>query len=56
MSTVSKFRDINVLMDVVVMAVDRALIVDTIPSSEQASGNAWAGRMLGIGGVVGFFV
>ena len=38
------------------MAVDRALIVDTIPSSEQASGNAWAGRMLGIGGVVGFFV
>ena len=38
------------------MAVDRALIVDTIPSSEQASGNAWAGRMLGIGGLFGFFV
>jgi solute carrier family 45, member 1/2/4 len=39
-----------------VQAVDRALLVDTIPSSEQASGNAWAARMLGIGSVIGFFV
>ncbi|PPR06325.1 hypothetical protein CVT24_001015 [Panaeolus cyanescens] len=38
-----------------VQAVDRALLVDTIPSSEQASGNAWAARMLGVGSVVGFF-
>ncbi|KIM38864.1 hypothetical protein M413DRAFT_447558 [Hebeloma cylindrosporum] len=39
-----------------VQAVDRALLVDTIPSSDQAAGNAWAARMLGIGSVVGFFV
>ena len=52
----SKFKDINILTDVVVQAVDRALLVDTIPSSEQASGNAWAARMLGVGSVIGFFV
>ncbi|TEB23029.1 MFS general substrate transporter [Coprinellus micaceus] len=39
-----------------VQAVDRALLVDTLPPSDQASGNAWAARMLGIGSVVGFFV
>jgi len=39
-----------------VQAVDRALLVDTIPPSDQAAGNAWAARMLGIGSVVGFFV
>lgn len=39
-----------------VQAVDRALIVDTLPTNEQASGNAWAARMLGIGSVAGFFV
>ncbi|KZT22893.1 MFS general substrate transporter [Neolentinus lepideus HHB14362 ss-1] len=40
----------------IVQAVDRALIVDTLPTDEQASGNAWAARMLGIGSVAGFFV
>ncbi|TFK45670.1 MFS general substrate transporter [Heliocybe sulcata] len=39
-----------------VQAVDRALIVDILPTGEQASGNAWAARMLGIGSVAGFFV
>ncbi|RDB28230.1 General alpha-glucoside permease [Hypsizygus marmoreus] len=39
-----------------VMAVDRTLLVDTLPPSAQASGNAWAASMLGIGAVVGFFV
>lgn len=39
-----------------VQAVDRALLVDTVPPSEQLSGNAWAARMLGVGSVVGFFV
>ncbi|KAF5324984.1 hypothetical protein D9619_009553 [Psilocybe cf. subviscida] len=39
-----------------VQAVDRALLVDTVPSSNQAAGNAWAARMLGVGSVVGFFV
>jgi len=39
-----------------VQAVDRALLVDTIPSSDQAVGNAWAARMQGIGSVMGFFV
>ena len=38
------------------MSVDRALLIDTIPSSEQALGNAWAARMLGIGNVFGFFM
>ncbi|KAL0946318.1 hypothetical protein HGRIS_012558 [Hohenbuehelia grisea] len=39
-----------------VQAVDRALLVDTLPSSEQANGNAWGARMLAIGSVVGFYV
>ncbi|KAJ2914560.1 hypothetical protein MD484_g5815, partial [Candolleomyces efflorescens] len=39
-----------------VQAVDRALLVDTLPPADQASGNAWAARMLGVGSVVGFFV
>ncbi|KAJ7120253.1 major facilitator superfamily domain-containing protein [Mycena epipterygia] len=39
-----------------VQAVDRALLVDTLPPAMQASGNAWAATMLGIGSVVGFFV
>jgi len=39
-----------------VMSTDRALIVDTLPSSQQEEGNAWAGRMMGFGGVAGFFV
>ncbi|TFY65833.1 hypothetical protein EVG20_g5255 [Dentipellis fragilis] len=39
-----------------VQAVDRALLVDTLPPSTQASGNAWAARMLGIGSVAGFFI
>ncbi|KAH8112394.1 MFS general substrate transporter [Phellopilus nigrolimitatus] len=39
-----------------VQAVDRALIVDTVPFSLQPDGNAWAARMLGIGSVIGFFI
>ncbi|KAJ7165691.1 major facilitator superfamily domain-containing protein [Mycena crocata] len=39
-----------------VQAVDRALLVDTLPVTRQASGNAWAARMLGIGSIIGFFV
>jgi solute carrier family 45 protein 1/2/4 len=39
-----------------VMSTDRALIVDTLPPSQQEEGNAWAGRMMGLGGVAGFFV
>lgn len=39
-----------------VQAVDRALIVDTIPASHQPDANAWAARMLGLGSVVGFFI
>lgn len=42
--------------NLLVQAVDRALLVDTIPSETQAAGNAWAARMLGVGSVVGFFV
>ncbi|GBE83684.1 major facilitator superfamily domain-containing protein [Sparassis latifolia] len=39
-----------------VQAVDRALVVDILPPSDQAEGNAWAARMLGIGSVAGYFV
>lgn len=39
-----------------VMSTDRALIVDTLPPQQQEAGNAWAGRMAGVGGVAGFFV
>lgn len=39
-----------------VQAVDRALLVDTLPPAQQAAGNAWAASMLGAGSVVGFFV
>jgi solute carrier family 45 protein 1/2/4 len=39
-----------------VMAVDRALLVDVLPRNEQANGNAWAAIMVGIGGVSGFFL
>ncbi|PFH53502.1 hypothetical protein AMATHDRAFT_54630 [Amanita thiersii Skay4041] len=39
-----------------VQAVDRALLVDTLPPFVQPAGNAWAARMLGIGSVIGFFV
>ncbi|KAF9474838.1 MFS general substrate transporter [Pholiota conissans] len=39
-----------------VQAVDRALLVDTLPPSDQAAGNAWAARMLAVGSVVGFFI
>jgi solute carrier family 45 protein 1/2/4 len=38
------------------MAVDRALLVDMLPLSKQASANAWAARMGGIGSMAGFFV
>jgi solute carrier family 45 protein 1/2/4 len=36
--------------------MNRALLVDTLPTSDQATGNAWAARMLGIGSMAGFFV
>ncbi|KAG8957705.1 hypothetical protein FRC03_009893 [Tulasnella sp. 419] len=39
-----------------VQAADRALLVDLLPPSQQETGNAWAGRMFGIGSVAGFFV
>ncbi|KAG1726429.1 major facilitator superfamily domain-containing protein [Suillus paluster] len=39
-----------------VQALDRALLVDTLPPSDQPSGNAWAARMLAVGSVLGFFV
>ncbi|KIK58055.1 hypothetical protein GYMLUDRAFT_705185 [Collybiopsis luxurians FD-317 M1] len=38
-----------------VMAVDRALLVDILPSTLQPAGNAWAARMGVFGNVVGYF-
>lgn len=40
----------------IVQAVDRALVVDTLPPSQQERGNAWAGRMSGVGALAGFWV
>ncbi|KAF8128960.1 major facilitator superfamily domain-containing protein [Boletus edulis] len=39
-----------------VQALDRALLVDTLPTSKQPAGNAWAACMLAVGSVAGFFV
>lgn len=38
------------------MAADRALLVDVLPPTDQGHVNAWAGRMMGIGNVSGFFM
>ncbi|CAD6594145.1 MAG: hypothetical protein ASARMPRED_008719 [Alectoria sarmentosa] len=39
-----------------VQATCRSLIVDTLPESQQQIGSAWAGRMLGLGHVLGYLV
>ncbi|KAG8822590.1 hypothetical protein FRC19_005644 [Serendipita sp. 401] len=39
-----------------VRAVDRALLVDTLPTAQQARGQAWAGRMVIVGSVAGFWI
>lgn len=39
-----------------IQAVDRALLVDSLPAEKQPDGNAWAARMLGIGSVAGYFI
>ncbi|KAF0556687.1 MFS general substrate transporter [Gigaspora margarita] len=39
-----------------VMAGCRALIVDSLPPSQQEEGTAWAGKMVGIGSVIGYFM
>ncbi|KAG2183721.1 hypothetical protein INT43_006732 [Umbelopsis isabellina] len=39
-----------------VQASCRAILVDALPPSQQESGTAWAGRMVGIGSVAGYFM
>ncbi|KAI8331943.1 major facilitator superfamily domain-containing protein [Chlamydoabsidia padenii] len=39
-----------------VQASCRALIVDSLSPSQQEKGTAWAGRMLGMGNVLGYFM
>lgn len=39
-----------------VQVLNRVLIVDTLHTSQQPNGNAWAARMSIIGGITGFFV
>lgn len=34
----------------------RALLVDSLPTSQQEDGTAWAGRMVGLGNVAGYFM
>ncbi|KAJ7692910.1 hypothetical protein B0H17DRAFT_933613 [Mycena rosella] len=48
--------DFSINAERAVQAVDRALLVDTLPPAAQAAGNACAALMLGLGSVVGFFV
>jgi hypothetical protein len=38
------------------MAVDRALVVDVVATSEQYLANAWGARMIAVGSVLGFFL
>lgn len=40
----------------IVQASCRALIVDSLPTSQQEDGTAWAGRMVGLGNVAGYFM
>ncbi|CAH1760920.1 1092_t:CDS:2, partial [Entrophospora sp. SA101] len=47
------------LLDFAINAIQascRALIVDSLSTSQQEEGTAWAGRMIGIGGVAGYFM
>ncbi|KAL0084066.1 major facilitator superfamily domain-containing protein [Phycomyces blakesleeanus] len=39
-----------------VQASCRALLVDSLPPSQQEDGTAWAGRMVGMGNVIGYFM
>jgi solute carrier family 45, member 1/2/4 len=39
---------------IVATAAARALIVDSVPTEQQNTANAWAGRMLGVGNVLGY--
>ena len=39
-----------------VQASCRALLVDALPPSQQEDGTAWAGRMVGLGNVAGYFM
>ncbi|KAI8368615.1 major facilitator superfamily domain-containing protein [Choanephora cucurbitarum] len=39
-----------------VQASCRALLVDSLPSAQQEDGTAWAGRMVGLGNVAGYFM
>jgi hypothetical protein len=40
--------------DGVATAAARALIVDCVPTEQQNMANAWAGRMIGVGNVLGY--
>lgn len=47
-----KFHPLRKL--IVVQAACRAIIVDTLPAHKQEIGNAWAGRMVAGGHLVGY--
>jgi solute carrier family 45, member 1/2/4 len=38
----------------IVQAACRAIIVDTLPANKQEIGNAWAGRMVAGGHLIGY--
>lgn len=52
----SYFDERSILKISIVQASCRALIVDSLPPSQQEEGTAWAGRMVGLGNVAGYFM
>lgn len=41
---------------ILVQASCRTLIVDSLPSSQQEAAAAWASRLMGLGGIFGYFM
>ena len=56
MQALDAFHRLTFPPPITVQAVDRALVVDVLPTRLQQSGNAWAATMLGVGSISGFFV
>lgn len=40
----------------IVMALDRSLLLDLVPSQHQPLANVWAARLAGAGSILGFFI
>lgn len=47
-------KSLNAKLVPIVQAAIRAFIVDNAPTHQQEDANAWAGRMIGVGNIVGY--